>query len=58
MRGRVLRAVGVELESEMAYSALQQLCAPLMGHVDRLPGPGLRCWRPPDGRASWTRPRP
>jgi DNA-binding CsgD family transcriptional regulator len=34
---RVLRASGVESESEIAYSALQQLCAPLLGHLDALP---------------------
>lgn len=36
---RVLRASGVESESEIAYSGLQQLCAPLLGHLDRLPEP-------------------
>ncbi|XVU28622.1 ATP-binding protein [Actinoplanes sp. CA-054009] len=35
--GRVVRAGGVEQESEIAYSALQHLCAPLMGYLDRLP---------------------
>jgi DNA-binding CsgD family transcriptional regulator len=42
---RVLRAAGVESESEIAYSALQQLCAPLLDGLDRLPFPqreGLR----------------
>ncbi|SNY45946.1 helix-turn-helix transcriptional regulator [Paractinoplanes atraurantiacus] len=34
---RTTRAAGVELESEIAYSALQQLCAPLLGSLDRLP---------------------
>ena len=37
--GRVTRTAGVEPESEIAYSALQQLCAPLMGHLERLPEP-------------------
>lgn len=36
---RLLRASGVESESEIAYSALQQLCAPVMDHVERLPEP-------------------
>ncbi|MEU4428341.1 ATP-binding protein, partial [Actinoplanes sp. NPDC024001] len=36
---RVLRAAGVESESEIAYSGLQQLCAPLLGSLDRLPEP-------------------
>ncbi|MFF2145227.1 AAA family ATPase [Kitasatospora sp. NPDC058190] len=35
--GRVVRTVGVETESEIAYSALQQMCAPLLSHLDRLP---------------------
>ena len=37
--GRVVRAAGVELESEIAYATLQQLCAPLLVHLDRLPDP-------------------
>jgi hypothetical protein len=37
--GRVVRAAGVEPESEIAYSALQQLCAPLLNHLDRLAEP-------------------
>ncbi|MGW4947994.1 ATP-binding protein [Actinoplanes sp. NPDC004185] len=37
--GRVVRAAGVEPESEIAYSALQQLCAPLLEHLDRLAEP-------------------
>jgi len=36
---RVLRASGVESESEIAYSALQQLCAPLLDRIGRLPEP-------------------
>ncbi|MFB6892920.1 AAA family ATPase [Kitasatospora sp. NPDC056327] len=36
---RVLRAVGVESEMELAYAGLHQLCAPLMGGIDRIPGP-------------------
>jgi DNA-binding CsgD family transcriptional regulator/tetratricopeptide (TPR) repeat protein len=35
----LLRAVGVESEIELAFAALHQLCAPLAGFVDRLPGP-------------------
>lgn len=38
-RGRVTRAAGAEAESEIAYSALQQLCAPLLDHLDALPRP-------------------
>ncbi|TYB66833.1 ATP-binding protein, partial [Nonomuraea sp. PA05] len=36
---RVLRAAGVESEMELAFAGLHQLCLPLMGHLDRLPGP-------------------
>src|SRR5689334_13424243 len=36
---RVARAVGVESEMELAFAALQQLCAPLLGRLDRLPAP-------------------
>src|SRR5689334_1441669 len=36
---RVARAVGVESEMELAFAALQQLCAPLLDRLPRLPGP-------------------
>ncbi|GLW70987.1 helix-turn-helix transcriptional regulator [Kitasatospora phosalacinea] len=36
-RMQVVRAAGVEAESEFAYSALQRLCAPLLPRLDRLP---------------------
>jgi hypothetical protein len=36
---RVLRAVGVESEMELAYAALHQLCAPVLDRLRRLPGP-------------------
>src|SRR3954462_11046145 len=54
---RVMRAVGVESEMELAFAALQQLCAPLLQRLDRLPGPqrealggafGLRAGDAPD----------
>jgi DNA-binding CsgD family transcriptional regulator len=32
-------AVGVESELELAYSGLHQLCAPMLDHLERLPGP-------------------
>jgi DNA-binding NarL/FixJ family response regulator len=35
----VLRARGVESEVELAFAALHQLCAPVLGQLDRLPGP-------------------
>jgi predicted ATPase len=54
---RVLRAVGVESEMELAFAALHQLCGPLLDRLDRLPGPqrdallttfGLRAGPVPD----------
>src|SRR5947209_6754369 len=36
---RVVRAVGVESEMELPFAALQQLCAPMLDWLDRLPGP-------------------
>jgi DNA-binding CsgD family transcriptional regulator/tetratricopeptide (TPR) repeat protein len=54
---RVMRAVGVESEMELAFAALQQLCAPLLDRLDRLPAPqrdalgvafGLRAGDVPD----------
>jgi predicted ATP-dependent serine protease len=36
---RVMRAVGVESEMELAFAALQQLCAPLLDRLARLPAP-------------------
>lgn len=55
---RVLSASGVESESELAFSGLHQLCAPLLGeHLEQLPPPqrdalatafGLASGSPPD----------
>jgi AAA ATPase domain len=54
---RVMRAVGVESEMELAFAALQQLCVPLLDRLDRLPIPqqdalgvafGLRVGKAPD----------
>lgn len=36
---QVLRAAGVESETEFAFATLQQLCAPLRDHYDSLPDP-------------------
>jgi DNA-binding CsgD family transcriptional regulator len=38
-RCAVARAAGVESEMELAYAGLQQLCAPFLDRVERLPGP-------------------
>jgi len=35
----VTRATGVEADMELAYAGLQQLCAPFLGEVGRLPDP-------------------
>jgi DNA-binding CsgD family transcriptional regulator len=54
---RIARVPGVESEMELAFAALQQLCAPMLDLADRLPGPqrdalgvafGLRAGEPPD----------
>ncbi|PRY49021.1 AAA ATPase-like protein [Geodermatophilus tzadiensis] len=54
---RVVRAAGVESEMELAYASLHQLCSPLLGRLDGLPGPqqealatafGLRSGGAPD----------
>jgi AAA ATPase domain len=54
---RVARVAGFESEMELAFAALYQLCAPVLGQLDQLPGPqrdalgvafGLVCGDPPD----------
>ncbi|TFV60352.1 LuxR family transcriptional regulator [Mycobacterium sp. PS03-16] len=35
----VLRTAGVEADMELAYAGLQQLCAPLLGHLTAVPAP-------------------
>jgi DNA-binding CsgD family transcriptional regulator len=54
---RIAHVSGVESEMELAFAALHQLCAPMLGELDRLPGPqraalevafGLRDGDPPD----------
>ena len=53
----VARAAGIESEMELAYSGLHQLCAPMLGALERLPSPqrdalgtvfGLADGTPPD----------
>jgi predicted ATPase len=36
---KVVQAVGVESEMELAYAGLHQLCAPLLRQLERLPAP-------------------
>ncbi|MGF7235680.1 MAG: AAA family ATPase, partial [Frankia sp.] len=54
---QISRAAGIESEMELAFAGLHQLCAPMMGYLDRLPGPqrdalaiafGLRAGNAPD----------
>lgn len=54
---RVLRATGVQSEMELAFSALHQLCSPILDHLDGLPAPqhaalrtafGVSLGAPPD----------
>jgi hypothetical protein len=54
---RVVRASGVASEMELAFAGLQQLCAPMLDRLERLPGPqrdalatafGLRTGGTPD----------
>ena len=35
----VTRATGVEQEMELPFAGLHQLCAPMLSHMQRLPGP-------------------
>jgi hypothetical protein len=36
---RVVRALGVQSEMELAFAGLHQLCAPMLNRLDRLPVP-------------------
>jgi DNA-binding CsgD family transcriptional regulator len=36
---KLVRAVGMESERELAFAALHQLCAPMLDRIDRLPAP-------------------
>ncbi|SER26648.1 regulatory protein, luxR family [Lentzea albida] len=53
----VLRATGSEFEQELPYSALHQLCVPVLGHLDALPAPRREALRIAFGLAGGT-PRP
>ncbi len=54
---RMLRAVGVESEMELAFATLHQLCVPLLDRLKELPAPqrdaletvfGMRAGTPPE----------
>ena len=53
---RVVRAAGVQSEMELAFAGLQQLCAPLLDHVDRLPVPQRDALRTAFGLSSGSAP--
>jgi DNA-binding CsgD family transcriptional regulator len=53
---RVERTAGVQTEMELAFAGLQQLCAPMLGRVDRLPAPQRDALRTAFGLASGPTP--
>ncbi|MDX3103252.1 LuxR family transcriptional regulator [Nonomuraea angiospora] len=55
---RVLRAVGVEPEADLAYATLHQLLLPVLGRVHELPDPQARALRVLFGRAHGAPPDP
>jgi DNA-binding CsgD family transcriptional regulator/tetratricopeptide (TPR) repeat protein len=52
------RAVGVESEMELPYSALHQLCAPLLDHLERVPLPQREALTTVFGRSEGAAPNP
>jgi len=55
---RVVRTVGVEGEMELAYAALQQLCAPILELTKRLPQPQRDALAVAFGRSAGPAPDP
>jgi len=55
---RVVRATGVQSEMELAFAGLQQLCKPLLDHLDRLPGPQREALRTAFGLSAGPGPGP
>jgi AAA ATPase domain len=53
---RVVRAVGVQPEMELAFAGLHQLCAPMLDHIDRLPVPQRDALRTAFGISAGTAP--
>lgn len=53
---RVLRVDGVQSDIELPFAGLQQLCAPLAEHLDRLPDPQRRALEVAFGRCSGDSP--
>src|ERR1700689_2448745 len=55
---RVVRALGVQSEMELAFAGLHQLCAPMLDRLDRLPVPQRGGLRAPVGPRGGAGPRP
>jgi hypothetical protein len=53
---QVARATGVQSEMELAFAALHQLCAPMLGHLDHLPPPQRDALRTAFGMSSGPAP--
>ncbi len=53
---KLVQIAGVESDMELAYAGLQQLCAPLLGHLDGLPEPQRHALDVAFGRAVGTAP--
>src|SRR6202165_5793122 len=52
----VARAAGVQSEMELAFAGVHQLCAPMLDHLDRLPGPQRDALRTALGISAGTAP--
>ncbi|HEX4358965.1 MAG TPA: AAA family ATPase [Pseudonocardia sp.] len=55
-RLRVVRAVGVQSEMELAFAGLHQLCAPMLDRLDRLPPPQRDALRTAFGLSAGSQP--
>jgi AAA ATPase domain len=53
---RVVRATGVQSEMELAFAALHQLCAPMLGNLDQLPLPQREALRTAFGMSAGPAP--
>jgi DNA-binding CsgD family transcriptional regulator len=53
---RVLSALGVQSEAELAFAALDQVCAPLLDRLERLPAPQRDALRTTFGQAAGSVP--
>ena len=52
----VARTTGVQSEMELAFAGVHQLCAPMLDHLDRLPGPQRKALRTALGISAGTAP--